>query len=52
MNSHLHHTVVMARMADFRAVAERERRTAQPRPAPAPRRPQRALRRLRVRPVS
>ncbi len=52
MNSHLHHTVVMARMTGLRAVADRERLTARPRPAPAPRRPQRALRRLRVRTAS
>ena len=43
MNSNLHHTVVMARLADMRRAAELER--ALPRATPAPRMPSRATRR-------
>ncbi|HEX2085514.1 MAG TPA: hypothetical protein VHF89_07520 [Solirubrobacteraceae bacterium] len=47
MNSHLHHTVVLARLADFRRVAEAERSLPRARPAPraASRATRRALRR-------
>ena len=38
MNSHLHHTVVAARLADFRRVADEERRSQRARPAPRARR--------------
>ena len=38
MNSYLHHTVVAARLADFRRVAAEERRVHHARPAPEPRR--------------
>jgi hypothetical protein len=37
MNSYLHHTVVMARLADFQRAAELDRRIPRARPAPAPR---------------
>ncbi len=37
MNSHLHHTVVLARLADFHRVAAEERRLDRARPAPEPR---------------
>jgi hypothetical protein len=54
MNSDLHHTVVLARLADFRRVAEHDRLVHRARPAPAPsrtRRPILALRRI-VRPAA
>ena len=34
MNSYLHHTVVMARLADFHRVAELDRSAQRVRPAP------------------
>ncbi|HEX2084457.1 MAG TPA: hypothetical protein VHF89_02145 [Solirubrobacteraceae bacterium] len=43
MHPHLHHTVVMARLADFRRAAELER--AYPRARPAPRAASRSTRR-------
>jgi hypothetical protein len=51
MNGYLHHTVVMARLADFARVAEQERRIPRARPAPSPRRRSRraALRRRALR---
>ena len=51
MNSYLHHTVVMARLADFSRVAEAERRLHRAAPPPAPQRDARRslLRRRTVR---
>ena len=47
MNSSLHHTVVMARLADLRRTADNERAFPRARSAPVlPHRPRRALRRL------
>ena len=43
MNSHLHHTVVLARLADMTRAAELDRTL--PRARPAPRMPSRATRR-------
>jgi hypothetical protein len=43
MNSHLHHTVVLARLADMSRAAEIDR--SLPRARPAPRMPSRATRR-------
>lgn len=37
MNSHLHHTVVLARLADMRSAAELRRGPQRTRPAPEPR---------------
>ncbi|HEX8120390.1 MAG TPA: hypothetical protein VF549_03900 [Solirubrobacteraceae bacterium] len=36
MNSHLHHTVVLARLADFQRAAELDRRIPRARPQPGP----------------